>query len=198
MTRWFYNCLCFVSMSFGVSTLLTPDAFACSFGTLPPKMMSELTDESRYVIRGEVLYIDKSDIVDNSINRMARFKPIDFLKDTLEKPKHIDAYYLFDMSSCGRPTHFQTGEIYTVFLKADETGLLHVTQSSGEWSGYRFVYNTEQVLDYFKDGKDTALFDPECFMTIKRAYDEHVFTGGFSVQDKHCEAAKSYYDRNYK
>ena len=85
MTRWSYNCLCFVSMSFGAFALLTSDAFACSFFTLPPKMMSELTDESRYVIRGEVLYIDKSDIADNSVNRMARFKPIDFLKDTLEK-----------------------------------------------------------------------------------------------------------------
>ena len=126
-------------MSFGAFTLLTTDAFACSFGTLPPKMMSELTDESRYVIRGEVLYIDKSYIADKSVNRMARFKPIDFLKDTLEKPKHIDAYYLFDLSLCGRPTHFQTGEIYTVFLKADETGLLHVTQSSGEWSGLSVV-----------------------------------------------------------
>ena len=35
-------------------------------------------------------------------------------------------------------------------------------------------------------------------MTIKRAYDVQVFTDGFSVQDKNCEAAKSYYDQNYK
>ena len=173
---------------------------ACSFGPGLSKSMSEYVGNSDYVFIGEVVYIDDRNIDSKLANKFALIKVDKFLHSLNDDmPDYVKFYYRFGGGDCSNTTHFYTGKIYTIFAKKRSDGYLHVTRHSGKYgSNGSFIYDENQVVDFFYKGQDSYLLSEYCLQTIKQAYDAEHFIGKFVLSTQDCERAIPYYNMKYR
>ncbi len=190
---------------FFVGLLFTPGkSLACSLRPGPSFKISEYVSQAEYIFFGEVLYIDDRHLENIDANRVARFKPIRFLKSGEVKPETIDVHYnFFNSTYCDLGgAHFQTGRSYTVFVKRKPDAKLHAYFSSGKYNPSPFFYSQKEVTNYFDRGEDSFLLNPDCVFLINLAYSAVVFTNEFRFDDsshyERCASTRILYDQKYR